>query len=35
MALLVEGLGSGEDTAIEEYMIDARNDEEATQTRIK
>ncbi|KAL2905974.1 Monosaccharide-sensing protein 2 [Bienertia sinuspersici] len=30
MALLVEGLGSADDTAIEEYMIGATNDEEAT-----
>ncbi|KAK9713405.1 hypothetical protein RND81_06G025300 [Saponaria officinalis] len=30
MALLVEGLGSGDDTTIEEYMIGPGNDEEAT-----
>ncbi|KAH9622698.1 hypothetical protein KSS87_009676 [Heliosperma pusillum] len=30
MALLVEGLGTGEDTTIEEYMIGPDNDEEAT-----
>ncbi|KAL9241507.1 hypothetical protein vseg_015614 [Gypsophila vaccaria] len=30
MALLVEGLGSGDDTTIEEYMIGNGNDEEAT-----